>query len=116
MQNLPIGTKQANRDAKLRLRNASAKVTIRSKSNNTTDYTIFRYQKIIIRHLQNKQYYGKQEQILLRGMSTRDVIGYSFLNRRDLPNRRMRKFLEDKGFNKYEIHRSMLDYIKLKRT
>ena len=114
MQNLLIGTKQANRDAKLRLRNASAKVTIRSKSNNATDYTIFRYQKIIVRHLQNKQYYNKQEQILLRGMSTRDVIGYSFLNRRDLPNRRMRKFLQGKGFN--EIHRFMLDYIKRKRA
>lgn len=114
MQNLLIGTKQANRDAKLRLRNASAKVTIRSKSNNATDYTISRYQKIIIRHLQNKQYYNKQEQILLRGMSTRDVIGYSFLNRRDLPNRRMRKFLQGKGFN--EIHRFILDYIKRKRA
>lgn len=114
MQNLPIGTKQTNRDAKLRLRNASAKVTIRSKFNDATDYTIFRYQKIIIRHLQNKQYYNKQEQILLRGMSTRDVIGYSFLNRRDLPNRRMRKFLQGKGLNKYEVHLFMLDYIKRK--
>ena len=116
MRNLPIGTKQANRDAKFRLRNASAKVTIRSKFNDDTDYTIFRYQKIIIRHLQNKQYYNKQEQILLRGMSTRDVIDYSFLNRRDQPNRRLRKFLQEKGLNKHEVHLFMLAYIKRKRA